>query len=253
MKRVIKSFCCFIFLVFFSCSDGGSDLGPGVSNPGGTGTAGSFASFVIVGDHLYALNGTQVKTFALSPNGDMTLTNELELFATLETVFPYGSMLLVGSQQGVFFLDRSNPSQLEELSVYRHITACDPVVASGTIAYSTLRSTRCRFGNLNQLDVIDFSDIENPTIIRSYNAVDPLGLGLRGQFLFLCESDGLSMYDTADPANLLKLDELAFDNAIAIDVIPTDQFLIVTTNRGIYNVQFSDTGDMRVIGQITAN
>lgn len=253
MKKLIRNYLCIIFIAFFACSDGGDDFSSEVSNPGGTGTAGSFASFVIVDDYLYALNGTQVKTFALSPNGEMTLTNELELFSTLETVFPYGSMLLVGSQQGVFFLDRTNPSELEKLSVYRHITSCDPVVASGTIAYSTLRSTRCRFGNVNQLDVIDFSDIENPWVIRSYNAVEPLGLGLRGQFLFLCESGGLTMYDTADPANLLKLDELAFDGAIAIDVIPTDQFLIVTTNRGIYNVQFSDTGDMHVIGQITAN
>lgn len=251
MKRLNIKYWFFVCLVLFACTEDGGDFSPNGS--GGTGTAGSFASFVIVGEHLYALNGTQVKTFALSANGEMTLTNELELYASLETVFPYGDMLLVGSQQGVFFLDRTNPARLERISVYRHITSCDPVVASGTIAYSTLRSTRCRFGNVDQLDVIDFSDIENPGIIRSYPAVEPLGLGLRGQFLFLCENGGLSMYDTADPANLEKLDELMFDDAIAIDVIPTDQFLIVTTNRGIYNVQFADTGDMRVIGQITAN
>lgn len=251
MKKLNIKYWFFVFLALFACTDDGGDFSP--SESGGTGTAGSFASFVIVGEHLYALNGTQVKTFALSANGEMTLTNELELFSTLETLFPYGDMLLVGSQQGVFFLDRTNPSQLERISVYRHITSCDPVVASGTIAYSTLRSTRCRFGNVDQLDVIDFSDIDNPTVIRSYPSVEPLGLGLRGQFLFLCESGGLSMYDTADPANLEKMDELMFDDAIAIDVIPTDQFLIVTTNKGIYNVQFADTGDMRVIGQITAN
>lgn len=252
MKKLNIKYWCLIFVALFAGCEGGDDFS--LSESGGvTGTAGSFASFVIVGQHLYALNGTQVKTFALSGNGDMTLTDELELNATLETVFPYGDMLLIGSQQGVFFLDRTNPSALERISVYRHITSCDPVVASGTIAYSTLRSTRCRFGNVNQLDVIDFTDIENPNIIRSYDAVNPLGLGLRGQFLFLCESDGLSMYDTADPADLVKLDELMFDDAIAIDVIPTDQFLIVTTNRGIYNVQFADTGNMRVIGQITAN
>lgn len=253
MEKLRKKYWCLIFLALFACAEDGSDFSPDVSNPGGTGTAGSFASFVVVGDHLYALNGTQVKTFALSDNGEMTLTNELNLYSALETVFPYGDMLLVGSQRGVFFLDRTNPSVLTRLSVYRHITSCDPVVASGTIAYSTLRSTRCRMGNVDQLDVIDFSDIENPTILKSYNAIEPLGLGLRGQFLFLCENGGLSMYDTADPTNLIKLDELTFDNAIAIDVIPTSQFLIVTTNRGIYNVQFSDTGDMRVIGQVTAN
>jgi hypothetical protein len=184
----------------------------------------------------------------------MNQTDELALFATLETVFPYESMLLVGSQSGVFFLDRSNPAVLETLSVYSHITACDPVVASDGIAYSTLRgATDCRFGDISQLDVIDFSDINNPQIIRSYTSDEPLGLGLRGQFLFLCENSGLSMYDTANPANLVKLGDLMFDGATALDVIPTDQFLIVTTNRGIFNVQFSDTGDMRVIGQVTSN
>lgn len=248
MSALKKYYWVLIVFGLMSCSEDGADL----SNAESTGTAGSFASFVIVGDYLYALNGSTVKTFRLSPSGEMNLTDELELFATLETVFPYGAMLLVGSQEGVFFLDRTNPAELEQLSVYRHITSCDPVVASDDIAYSTLRSTRCRFGNADQLDVIDFSNIENPTIIRSYDATNPLGLGLRGQFLFLCENDGLSMYDVADPANLIKLDELMFDNAIAFDVIPADQFLIVTTNRGIYNVQFSDTGDMRVIGQVTA-
>jgi hypothetical protein len=248
MSALKKYYWIFIAVGLLSCTEDGADLSTGA----GTGTAGSFASFVIVGDYLYALNGSTVKTFELGTSGEMNQTDELELFANLETVFPYGSMLLVGSQQGVFFLDRTNPAELEQLSVYSHITACDPVVARNDIAYSTLRSTRCRFGNVDQLDVIDFSNIENPTIIRSYEAINPLGLGLRGQFLFLCENDGLSMYNVADPANLIRMGELMFDDAIAIDVIPADQFLIVTTNRGIYNVQFSDTGDMHVIGQVTA-
>ena len=252
MKKSLRNYSCFLLLFLLACSDDGTTFSPN-ANPGGTGTAGSFASFVIVEDYLYALNGSSVKTFELGANGEMNLTDELDLSATLETVFPYESMLLVGSQQGVFFLDRSNPAALERLSVYSHITSCDPVVASDNIAYSTLRSTRCRFGNVDQLDVIDFSDIQNPTIIRSYEAIEPLGLALRGQFLFLCENAGLSMYDTADPANLTKMDELMFDGAIAIDVIPTSQFLIVTTNKGIYNVQFSDTGDMQVIGQVTSS
>lgn len=249
MKRLKTLSLCLLLLIVFACGD---DASPGVASSG-TGTAGSFASFVIVGDYLYAINGSVLKTFELQANGEMQYRSDLALDATLETLFPYGNMLLVGSQEGVFFLDRSIPADPQFISVYRHITSCDPVVAKGTIAFSTLRSTRCRFGNTDQLDVIDFSDIENPRVVMTYTSAEPLGLGIRGEFLFLCENEGLSMYNISDPTNLELMDEISFDGAIAIDVIPADQYLVVTTNRGIYNVQFTDLGDMRVIGQVTSN
>ena len=116
-------------------------------------------------------------------------------------------------------------------------------MAKGTIAYSTLRATRCNIGTVEQLDVIDFSNVENPWIVRSYPAVNPLGLGIRGNFLFLCEDGGVTMYDISEPTDLREMGSLDFDGALALDVIPADQYLIVTTNRGIFNVLYTDTGE----------
>lgn len=249
MRKIKKLVWLFALVMVVACGDDGTDFTP--TNPGGTGTAGSFASFVIVGDYLYAINGQALKTFRLLDNGQLNFRNELSLNATLETVFPYGDMLLIGSQEGVFFLDRATPEAPSFISVYRHITACDPVVASGSIAFSTLRSTRCRFGGADQIDVIDFTDIENPTIIKSYDAVDPLGLAVSGDFLFVCENGGLKMYEAGDPSSLLNLGELFFEGATPLDVIPNDNYLIVTTNRGIYNVSYDNLGNMQIIGQVT--
>lgn len=251
MKRLSTLFLYGFLLIVFACGEDGEIYAPGESS--GTGTAGSFASFVIVDDFLYAINGTSIQSYELAANGEMTFRSNLPLNATLETVFPYGTMLLVGSQEGVFFLDRSNPADLQYISVYQHITACDPVVAKGNIAYSTLRSTRCNFGNTDQIDVIDFSDIENPFVVQSYNSSEPLGLGIRGDFLFLCEYGGVTMYDISKQTELVEMDRIQFDGATALDVIPADQYLIVTTNRGIYNVSYTDIGNMNVMGQVTSN
>jgi len=251
MKKLSTLLLCGLLLLAFAC---GEDGDASLSNESsGTGTAGSFASFVIVGDYLYAINGSAIHTYELSANGDISFRSEVGLDATLETVFPYGELLLVGSQEGVFFLDRSNLADPQFLSVYRHITACDPVVATGSIAYSTLRSTRCRFGNVDQVDVIDFSDIENPQVVNTYESVEPLGLGIRGDFLFLCEDSGVTMYNISTPTVLAEMGKIEFDGAIALDVIPADQYLVVTTNRGIYNVSFTDVGTMSVMGQVTSN
>ena len=159
---------------------------------------------------------------------------------------------MIGSRESVLFLDISTPDTPVLLSTYDHITSCDPVVASNNIAYSTLRSTRCRRGNADQLDVIDFSDINNPTILRSYNVNAPLGLAVVDEFLFLCQDNGLTMYGASNPENLVTLGRISFDNATALDVIPTEDFLIVTTNRGVFNVAYTDLGDMQVLGQIIA-
>ena len=251
MRKIKKMAWLFVLVMVVACGEDGTDFTP--VNPGGTGTAGSFASFVIVGDYLYAINGQALKTFRLIDNGQLDFQSELSLNATLETVFPYGNLLLIGSQEGVFFLDRATPESPSFISVYRHITACDPVVASGNIAFSTLRSTRCRFGGADQLDVIDFTDIENPTIIESYNAVDPLGLAVSGDFLFVCEGGGLKMYGASDPASLTTIGQLFFDGATPLDVIPNDDYLIVTTNRGIYNVSYDGLGNMQILGQVTGD
>ena len=238
-------------IILFVAACGNEDAS--VAESGGTGIAGSFASFIIVDDYLYAIYGTSIHTYIVAANGELTFSNALPLDANLETLFPYGDMLLVGSQQGVFFLDRTTPSAPEFISVYRHITACDPVVAKGNIAYSTLRATRCNIGDVEQVDVIDFSNIENPFVVRSYSSINPLGLGIRGNFLFLCENDGVTMYDISDPVELREMGRISFDGATALDVIPADQYLIVTTNRGIYNVLFTDVGDLNVAGQVTSD
>ena len=249
MKKIKKLAWLFALVMVVACGEDGNDFVP--TNPGGTGTAGSFASFVIVGDHLYAINGDALKTFTLLDNGQLSFQSELSLNATLETLFPYEGMLIVGSQEGVFFLDIDTPENPTFISVYRHLTACDPVVASGTIAFSTLRATRCRFGGTEQIDAIDFSDIENPVIIESYASSEALGLAVKDNFLFVCENGGLKMYDATDPSRLFYLGELFIDGATPLDVIPRDNYLIVTTNRGIYNVSFNNLGVMQIIGQVT--
>ena len=101
MKR-IKIYYLTILLLFLAACSSDSDIS---ASSEGTGTAGSFASFIIIDDYLYAINAGAIHTYLLEENGEMTFSSSLSLDSNLETLFPYGDLLLVGSQNGVFFLD----------------------------------------------------------------------------------------------------------------------------------------------------
>ena len=250
MKNYLLILAVLSVLAFPSCDEGGADFTPSTS---GTGTGGSLASFTILSNYLYSVLDNELKTYRLDDNGQLTLVNRLPFFTVLETIGSYNNRLLIGSQTGVFFLDLSNPSNPIVISQYDHFTACDPVVARDGIAYSTLRSSDCRTNRNDLLDVIDISDITNPVLIRSYTSDTPYGLAVVPGFLFVCEKGGISIIDNGDPANLEYLNLFIIDNATPKDIIPSSGHLVVTTDIGIYNVRYTDLGEMRVIGQLTGN
>ena len=148
----------------------------------------------------------------------------------LETIFPYGDNLLIGSQNGVYFMDLSQPTNPILISSYEHVTSCDPVVARNGVAYSTLRSTGCNFARGGDvLDVIDISDLSSPRLIRSYTSSEPYGLAVTANFLFVCEKGGISVIDNSDPSDLQYLNLFLIDGAV-----PKDNYRIERTSGGYH-------------------
>ena len=79
--------------------------------------------------------------------------------------------------------DNSNPSEPIHLSTFAHARVCDPVVVNDDYAFVTLRSgDRCS-GFVNQLDVVDIKDLENPKLVKSYPMDNPHGLGVAWQYI----------------------------------------------------------------------
>lgn len=245
MKRYLG----LIFIVLiFSCEGDGSDFSPEL---GGTGVGGSLAKFTISNNQVIVLNGNEVKQYDILSNGQLSEKNTLQISGQLETIFPYADKILIGSDNAVHFLEFDSDGLLSLLSTYDHLTACDPVVASNGIAFSTLKVSDCRAGTDDFLEAIDISDISNPRVLRVYDTQAPFGLAIKGSFLFVCEKGGLTMYSFNPEGNLVEMDFMTIDGAIPLDIIINNTYLIVRTDQGIYNVGFSDTQLEAVLGSIT--
>ena len=199
-KKILLSIYKFIvlILIIISC-EGSSDVvlnvgssGSGVNDfsangESGSGIGGSMARFTIVGDYLYTVDSWDLNTFDISDQINPEFKSKVGLGWGDETIFPYDNRLFIGAQNGMYIYDLENKVEPEWISTYEHITSCDPVVVQGDFAFVTLRGgTECQSFN-NQLDIIDISKISEPTLFKSYSMINPHGLGIDGDCLFITE------------------------------------------------------------------
>ncbi|GAA4395851.1 hypothetical protein GCM10023187_03290 [Nibrella viscosa] len=219
-------------------------------SPGtGTGTGGSMARFTITGNHLYVVNNSSLVVYDIAQLNAPVNVNKISLNPGVETIFPFGNHLLIGTQQGMYIYNLNDPAKPTMTSRYDHIVSCDPVVAQGNYAYVTLRSgTNCRNG-LNSLDVVDISNMAAPRLVKSYPMSNPHGLGIEGNLLFVTEGDfGLKVFDAVNPLDL-KLME-TFKDIRSFDVIPINKVLIVTGKDGIYQYSYSDPAKLKLLSKM---
>lgn len=175
------------------------------SAPSGTGVGGSMARFTIASDYLYCIDLMNLHTYGFQPDGRLQDHGDLQLPWGIETVYPFKDQLFVGANNGLHIVDISSPASPRYLSTFSHATACDPVVVQGNTAYVTLRSgTRCQGFN-NQLDLVDVSDLQQPSLVKTYPMTNPHGLAVQGDYLYLCEGNsGLKVFKVNDP---LRIDQ----------------------------------------------
>jgi hypothetical protein len=68
--------------------------------------------------------------------------------------------------------------------------------------------------------------------------------------LFVCEgAAGIKVFSTADPLNLVQINELT--DIHAIDVIPLDGLLIVVGPDRLVQLDYTDINDIKIISEIT--
>lgn len=224
-----------------------STIGPGT----GAGVGGSTARFTISANTLYILSNNDLKVYDIRDNLNPKSTASLAVGTGVETLFPYGETLFIGTQTGMLLYDISQPNRPQQVGMYSHIQSCDPVVAQGNYAYVTLRSgTPCRnAAALNSLDVIDISNRSAPRLIKSYPMTHPHGLGADGHLLFVGEGDqGLRVMDISDPANVRQLQY--FENTRTYDVIPYQKRLVVTGPDGVYQYSYADGAALQLLSKL---
>jgi len=246
-----------------SGASGGSDSctggAAGDGGSGATGKGGSMARFTISGDYLYTLNKSEITAFDVSESDRPLPYTKDNVPWDVETLFSYGDYLFIGAEGGVYIYSKPTPSRGMELKAsYTHVKSCDPVVVEDGFAYVTLnKGSTCRLqSGENSLQVLDVQDPLNPKLSQDSDGndnvkqmIDPKGLGVDGNSLFLCYGvGGLKVFDINKKKNSetnQTIVNLSFDRTSTIDevdcydVIPNNKNLIVSNGDDVRQFDYS--------------
>lgn len=216
-----------------------------------SGVGGSMARFVITGDYLYAVDKQNLLTFDIASQ-EPSETSRKNVGWDIETIFSHKSSLYIGSESAMYIYDISASASPSQLSVYQHLTACDPVVVEGNYAFVTLRNgDRCARG-VNRLEVINVEDQTSPQKVATYEMANPHGLGIDDGDLFVSEGEnGLKIMDAENPLEIKLLRHIK--DIKTFDVIPFNDVLMVTGDDGIYQYDYSDIEDIEHLSTITVS
>lgn len=231
----------------------------GQENGGGSssGAGGSMARFTLMSNHLYVIDEAGVMhLFGLNDPTNPSKVGDVDIAWNIETIFPFYKgdyqYLFIGAQDGMYIYDNNTPTAPFQMSKFVHVNSCDPVVAHDTMAFVTLRNgTECE-GYTNELQLIDIRDLNKPELISTYDMYNPHGLGYDDGLLFICDADeGLKIFDIRESIekvddNLLK----HFTGFFAYDVIPFSGTLFLSTDNGLYIVDYSDTENITIKSKI---
>lgn len=224
-------------------------IAPGTGS--GSGVGGSLARFTVNGEHLYLLDGGDLQTVNVRDEVNPVAKTRTYLSWDIETIFPYKTNLFVGSSSGMHIMDISSPESPVKLSTYQHVRSCDPVVVDDEYAYVTLRSGTACQGFTNQLEIIDIKNLRSPKLLKTYAMTNPHGLGIDHNTLFICDgSDGLKAFDATD-INTIDQNQIAhYKDISALDVIPLGNILMLIGKDGIFQFDYSNPKDMKILSKI---
>ncbi len=231
---------------------------PGVSGSSSAsgssyGVGGSMARFGLYKNMLYIVNQNSLLTFKLNSASDATLLNTSYTGWNVETIFITDDHLFLGTQNGLIVESLEVPESPAQVATFSHITACDPVVIKGDVAYVTLKGgTTCRGGTVNELDVIRMSNSYSKfELLKTYPMFGPQGLGNDGDLLFICDGEaGLKIYNAADPLTISQNLVASFPFINAYDVIPMNNYLFMIGDKGFILYDYSNIQNIKQIGFI---
>lgn len=220
-----------------------------------TGVGGSLARFTITSGYLYTVDQWNLNVYDLAQADCPELVNTINLGWGIETIYALDQKLFFGSNTGMFIYDISTPATPTYISGYSHWTSCDPVYVNENYAYVTLRSgTLCNGSTINQLDLLDISDIENPILVETFPMENPHGLSGKEDNLFLCEGEGgLKVFDISDPLLLDRnmLEHQSDRAATDVIVVPGNRnVLLVIGSDGFYQYNFDNPNSLEELSFI---
>ncbi len=216
-----------------------------------TGIAGSMSKIAIVNNRLYTISAENLIALNITDASSPSFLNRQNLhlgIGTPETIYPFNDKLFLGSYSGMYIFNIANPDNPTLIKTFSHATACDPVITDGVNAFITLRSGTYCNGVNNELDIVNVTDVTNPYWVKTYNMSKPNGLGKDGKILIVCD-DVLKFYDATDVSNLQLITSFSINNPF--DVICLNGTAIITAADGLYQYNYSNANNIRLISKLS--
>lgn len=218
--------------------------------PSAIGVSGSMARFSLLGNYLYTVSDYYLNVFNISQPENPVFASQKSIGWQIETIYAFKGNLFIGSKAGVYIFNTTNPAEPSQLSMFSHLTICDPVIADDNFAYVTLHDGTTCHGTINELDVLDISNLSNPHNIKTYPLTNPHGLSKDGNTLFICDgSAGLKVFDASDVYNIKLLQTVPGINAY--DIIAMNKNAIVVTTNGLYQYDYTNSRQLTLRSKIT--
>lgn len=220
------------------------------SGSGNVGKTGSMARFSIYKDYLYAVTNTQMHILDLKGETPERVSQPIRAGWDVETIFSYKDCMYLGTRTGMIIYSVADPLKPDYASRINHIYGCDPVVVEDDLAYVTVWSGNACGQNINELFIVDVSDIYNPHQIVSYSMKSPKGLGIDNGTLFVCD-DGLKVFDAADPQKIMSNQLAHYKGMDGYDVILHNQILMMIADDGLYQYNYADLKNIHLLSKLS--
>ncbi|WP_369995449.1 LVIVD repeat-containing protein [Winogradskyella sp.] len=216
------------------------------------GTGGSYAKFQIFNNALYTIDDFRLFTFDITDYNNISLSAETWMGgwfggAELETTYILKNNLFIGATNGMHIVSLQNEFSPTYMSSFLHATGCDPVVVEGNTAYITVRGGNGCGAIEDQVNIIDVTDLSSPVEYSTYFLSSPYGLGVKDQVLYVCNDNGINVFDAQNP-NGITLENTYSVNAK--DVIALSTHLIAVGENVIHQYNYTDNFGLELIDSI---
>ncbi len=247
----MKNYYIILLVIFmFSCEQDGADSFSQTDMASeSSGTGGSLARMIINEGYLYSVDRENLHVFSLINPENPVQVQSVPIGFNIETIFSIKQYLFMGSEFGMYIYDVSSPENPTYVSEAQHFRSCDPVVSNLEHAFVTLYSDNVCGGGLNELQVYDIDDIYNPILIHSRNLVNPIGLGLYGNYLFVCD-DIVKIFDVSNIEDIQLVHSI---DKSAFDLILKNNRLYLIGDNGLYQYQLDNQEITNILELSTLN
>lgn len=214
-----------------------------------SGVGGSMARFTIQNQTLYTVTQSSLNVLGLTNPQQPNFIKSINLGWNIETIYPFQDKLFIGSTTGMYIFDVSNAFNPKAAGFFGHYHMCDPVIADGNYAYVTLHNEgRCN-GNINEMDVLDITDIYHPVLLNIIAMTSPRGLAKNGKTLLVCDgTTGLKIFDATNPAAPVLKQKLNMPQTS--DVIIYNNVAIVAAVDGLYQLNSINNNFLSMLSKI---